>query len=47
MAASSQHKRWTVLGTPVTAQTVILVLAVLAVAALVGLAVLSWLERIG
>ena len=47
MAGSSQHKRRVLLGTEVTTQAVTLVLAVLFVTALVGLAVWSWLERIG
>lgn len=35
-----------VLGMPMTAQSVSLVLSVLAVASLIGLAVLSWLEHL-
>lgn len=42
----SQGPRY-VLGVHMTAQSVMLVLSVLAVASLIGLAVLTWLERLG
>jgi hypothetical protein len=43
---SSGHRQRVLLGVGVTAQTVALFLAVLAVGVLIGLAVLSWLERV-
>lgn len=47
MADSSGSKQRVVLGVAMTAQAVALALAAVLAAALVGLAVLSWLERVG
>ena len=46
MVDGSRRQR-AVLGIAVTGQTVALLLAAFALAVLIGLAVLSWLERVG